>query len=90
LGSKIKIIKLEDVMNLLELESLEVKAHSKKAKNHGSCCVCHECGHWHDECVCEHNYLIGEISKVIIDDAVDEKLPVTDALSQVTTEMEEL
>jgi len=22
---------------------------------HGPCCTCQECGHYHDECVCEHN-----------------------------------
>ncbi len=26
-----------------------------KKPGHGNCCTCQDCGHYHDECVCEHN-----------------------------------
>ena len=25
---------------------------------HGNCCTCQDCGHGHDECVCEQNELL--------------------------------
>jgi hypothetical protein len=56
-----KVIKLEDVIRFLELETLEKKI-IKKA-THGSCCTCQKCGYDYDSCVCEHNETIDFIEK---------------------------
>jgi len=33
---------------------------------HGNCCTCQDCGQNHDDCVCEHNRLLGWIKKMPI------------------------
>ena len=30
---------------------------------HGNCCTCQECGHFHDDCVCYHNELLGKLTQ---------------------------
>lgn len=43
--------------------TLEVKPNANI--KHGPCCVCSDCGHWHDECVCDHNYIVNQILTTI-------------------------
>lgn len=52
----------ERVLSVLEsegyLKGRELLPHNDTVKNHGSCCYCGMCGHFNDECVCEHNELL--------------------------------
>lgn len=52
----------ERVLSVLEsegyLKGRELLPHNDTVKGHGSCCYCATCGHFHDECVCEHNELL--------------------------------
>ena len=31
---------------------------------HGPCCTCQDCGHAHDECVCQHNRILESLEKI--------------------------
>ena len=43
---------------LIEWGSLKSKEQIEKIKpKHGNCCTCQDCGHYHDDCVCENNHL---------------------------------
>ncbi len=33
-------------------------------KGHGGCCYCQDCGYGHDECICEHNFLLENIRRI--------------------------
>ena len=35
---------------------------------HGRCCTCQDCGHGHDECVCDHNELLKEIKEIVVNE----------------------
>jgi len=34
----------------------DILPHAKM--QHGTCCCCPDCGHFHDDCVCTHNRII--------------------------------
>ena len=57
---------LEQVRDMLILEGYlkGSKLIEKRKPTHGNCCTCQECGHYHDECVCEYNHLLSELSKL--------------------------
>lgn len=64
-----KAVKLEDVVRLLMEYGYLQGMWKKEIKKptHGSCCMCQDCGYWHDECVCLHNETLEELNKVIIE-----------------------
>lgn len=41
------------------LKGSEFVSHIKPG--HGSCCTCQKCGYGYDDCVCEHNELLGKL-----------------------------
>ncbi len=56
-------VKLDDVIECLILNGYLVgdKPVAPVPPRHGSCCTCQECGHGHDECVCDHNSLLADL-----------------------------
>lgn len=37
---------------------------------HGPCCTCQKCGHYHDECVCEHNEILTDLLALCQEDRI--------------------
>jgi hypothetical protein len=56
----IGLVMLQDLIPILEeftaLDGDKYKATSNPT--HGACCTCQDCGHAHDDCVCEHNQIL--------------------------------
>ncbi|GAF96920.1 unnamed protein product [marine sediment metagenome] len=62
-----KFVKFDNVIKLLKeysdmKDALVYLPHRKPT--HGPCCTCQDCGHYYDDCVCLHNEIIMELSKV--------------------------
>ena len=55
---------LEFLMEHTELKGFEFLPENDKQIKHGSCCVCGDCGHWHDECVCYHNEILEHLNRI--------------------------
>ena len=56
-------VDIKDVIAVLvedgTLKGEEFVPHIKPG--HGSCCTCQKCGYHHDDCVCQHNELLGKL-----------------------------
>jgi hypothetical protein len=35
-----------------------------KEVTHANCCACQTCGYWHDQCICESNYLLKRLNEL--------------------------
>lgn len=39
-------------------------ANNPPSKDHGGCCYCTTCWHFHDECVCGHNEVLEQLAPI--------------------------
>ncbi len=54
------LVRLRDVIEILKEYSdlMDLKYREIRKPTHGTCCTCQDCGHDHDECVCNHNEIL--------------------------------
>jgi len=57
------LVKRDDVLKLLVDENILMGYELIKTRKptHGTCCTCQNCGEGYDDCICDHNEVLGKL-----------------------------